>query len=469
MPALRHRRRQERRSRAGTLHRPDGWRWRASKLTDWRDAALKIETSNEEFYRFYHQSVEDMAALRLPIEGTDHLEFVPAGGVPWFVALFGRDSLIVSLQNAMVYPEFRQRRAGGAGRYQAVKRDDYRDAEPGKIMHELRRGELAHFKLIPHTPYYGTADATILYLIVLHNAWRCTGDLDMLDRYHAGRGEVPDLDRQIRRPRRGRLPGIRDPIEGWRLQPGLEGFRRGAGRSDGSSSRGPKALVETAGLRLRRLAAHGPGLRRLGQAGPGPGAAQEGQGAVRTLQRRLLGRGVRLLRLLPRRREEAGAERRLQSGPMPVVRHRAPRTRRQGGQAADGTGHVERLGHPHPFGRPPRLQSQLLPERRGLAARQRPDRRWASAAMGSPTRPPASPATSAAPPAISCCHQMPELYSGMQRDPTNFPVQYLGANVPQAWAAGSCFAMLQMIIGFQPDAPAGKLYIDPPCPIGCRS
>jgi glycogen debranching enzyme len=61
-------------------------------------------------------------------------------------------------------------------------------------------------------------------------------------------------------------------------------------------------------------------------------------------------------------------------------------------------------------------------------------------------------------------HQMPELYSGLQRDPTNFPVQYLGANVPQGWAAGSVFAMLQMIIGFQPDAPAGHLYIDPVLP-----
>jgi glycogen debranching enzyme len=61
-------------------------------------------------------------------------------------------------------------------------------------------------------------------------------------------------------------------------------------------------------------------------------------------------------------------------------------------------------------------------------------------------------------------HQMPELYSGLQRDPTNFPVQYLGANVPQAWAAGSCFAFLQMCVGFQPDAPAGKLYIDPYLP-----
>ena len=104
-----------------------------------------------------------MAALRLPIRCTDHMAFVPAAGLPWFVALFGRDSLIVSLQNAARLPDFRPRRAGRAGRAAGDERDDWRDAEPGKILHELRRGELAHFKLIPHTPYYGTADATPLY------------------------------------------------------------------------------------------------------------------------------------------------------------------------------------------------------------------------------------------------------------------------------------------------------------------
>jgi glycogen debranching enzyme len=74
----------------------------------------------------------------------------------------------------------RRRDAGG---YQAKERDDYRDAEPGKILHELRYGELAHFKLIPHTPYYGTADATPLYLVALHAAWRATGDRTLIERH----------------------------------------------------------------------------------------------------------------------------------------------------------------------------------------------------------------------------------------------------------------------------------------------
>ena len=77
---------------------------------------LKIETSNEEFYRCYSQAVKDMAALRLPMDDTDHMVFVPAAGVPWFVALFGRDTLIVSLQTMIVHPDLprRARRAGAA-------------------------------------------------------------------------------------------------------------------------------------------------------------------------------------------------------------------------------------------------------------------------------------------------------------------------------------------------------------------
>jgi glycogen debranching enzyme len=130
----------------------------AKKMDEWQRTVLKIRTSNEEFCRCYNQRVQDMAALRLPLRGMDDMVFVPAAGLPWFVAQFGRDTLIVSLQAMIVYPEF----AGGAlevpGQLQANVCDDYRDAEPCKILHELRYGELAHFKAIPHTPCYGTAD-----------------------------------------------------------------------------------------------------------------------------------------------------------------------------------------------------------------------------------------------------------------------------------------------------------------------
>ena len=149
----------------------------------WKADVLKIRTSNEEFYRTFHQAIDDMAALQLPQGTGESVSFVPAAGLPWFTALFGRDSLIASLQSMVIDPNFANATLDVLGRYQATERDDYRDAEPGKILHELRFGELAHFKLIPHTPYYGTADATPLYLITLHETWRWSGDAGLLDRH----------------------------------------------------------------------------------------------------------------------------------------------------------------------------------------------------------------------------------------------------------------------------------------------
>jgi glycogen debranching enzyme len=64
-------------------------------------------------------------------------------------------------------------------------------------------------------------------------------------------------------------------------------------------------------------------------------------------------------------------------------------------------------------------------------------------------------------------NQLPELYTAFARDETTFPVQYIGANVPQAWAAGSAFMLTQALLGFLPDAPRNKLYVDPPCRCGC--
>jgi glycogen debranching enzyme len=105
----------------------------------WKEEVLKVETSNDTFAAAYSQAVDDMSALRLPLEDTSHIQFVPAAGLPWFVALFGRDSLIISLQNAIVHPQFALGALKVLAKWQATERDDYRDAEPGKIHHELRR------------------------------------------------------------------------------------------------------------------------------------------------------------------------------------------------------------------------------------------------------------------------------------------------------------------------------------------
>ena len=425
---------------------------------------LKIRTSNEEFYRCYRQAIEDMAALRLPIAGTDHMVFVPAAGLPWFMAPFGRDSLIVSLQNILIYPEFARGALDVLGRWQAKERDDYRDAEPGKIMHELRYGELAHFKLIPHTPYYGTADATPLYLITLHAAWRATGDHALLEAHlDTAEGCLSWIDDC------GDRDGDGFQEYQTRSPAGYENMSwKDAGDSmnyaDGTPVKGPKAVCELQGYvydAWLRMAEIYDELGRTDRA-----AALRDKAA--TLFRRFNDAfwdeesGFYAFMLDGEKRQVLSVA--SNPGPSAVVGHRAARSRRARRVAPVGTGHELGLGHPHAVGGPSGVQSVLLSERLGLAARQRPDRARLQALRLRARGRRRSPATSRVPPSHFLLNQLPELYSGMQRGDADFPVQYLGANVPQAWAAGSVFSLLQAILGITLDAPRGRIFVDPALP-----
>ena len=105
-----------------------------------------------------------------------------AAGVPWFVTLFGRDSLITALQVLAFNPGIAEDTLRLLATYQGTRVDEWRDEEPGKILHELRVGEMANLDIIPHTPFYGTVDATPLFLILMarHAAW--TGDLTLFNK-----------------------------------------------------------------------------------------------------------------------------------------------------------------------------------------------------------------------------------------------------------------------------------------------
>ncbi|MER3423426.1 MAG: amylo-alpha-1,6-glucosidase [Nitrospiraceae bacterium] len=119
------------------------------------------------------RSLLDLHVLRSTPDGKRFL----AAGVPWFAALFGRDSLIASLQTLAYIPNLAEQTLRLLAQYQGGRVDDYRDEQPGEILHELRVGELAHSNEIPHTPYYGTIDATPLFLILLGCHARWTGTL----------------------------------------------------------------------------------------------------------------------------------------------------------------------------------------------------------------------------------------------------------------------------------------------------
>jgi glycogen debranching enzyme len=105
---------------------------------------------------------------------------LPAAGLPWFMTVFGRDSLITSFQALPFEPQLTGTTLRVLAARQAREDDAFRDAEPGKILHEIRFGELTHFGERPHSPYFGTADATPLFLVLLDEYERWTGDAELV-------------------------------------------------------------------------------------------------------------------------------------------------------------------------------------------------------------------------------------------------------------------------------------------------
>jgi glycogen debranching enzyme len=435
----------------------------ARDMDEWQRTVLKIKTSNEEFYRCYDQGVQDMAALRLPLRGTDHMVFVPAAGLPWFVALFGRDTLIVSLQTMIVYPEFAAGTLEVLAQYQATERDDYRDAEPGKILHELRYGELAHFKLIPHTPYYGTADATPLYLIALHAGWKATGDRTLIER-HLSNAEacLTWIDKY------GDRDGDGFQEYQTRSTAGYENMAwKDSGDSvmypDGSLVQGPKALCELQGyvydawLRMAEIYDELGNKRRANRLRKKAAALFKKFNEVFWDEKS----GVYAFALNGDKKKvlsvASNVGQCLWSGIIEPKRAAAVVKRLMQKDMSSGWG-IRTLSSDHPSFNPYNYQTGAVwPHDNSLIALGM--RRYGFDAEAAALARDISGAAS-----HFLLNQLPELYAGLQRDPTGFPVQYLGANVPQAWAAGTPFALLQAMLGIQQDAPGGKLYVDPALP-----
>ena len=144
-------------------------------LSEWFEQAPELETDWDPLRHIYQQSLLDLAALRIRPE-EEHLRWAMlAGGLPWFMTVFGRDSLIAAYEALPVHAELAQAALEALAELQATEWDDFADAQPGKIAHELRRGALANTGAIPRV-YCGTHDATALFLILLDEYERWTGD-----------------------------------------------------------------------------------------------------------------------------------------------------------------------------------------------------------------------------------------------------------------------------------------------------
>jgi glycogen debranching enzyme len=430
---------------------------------EWKAVATRLSSANEDVYRAFTQSVEDMGALRMHEQDLARNVWVPAGGVPWYVALFGRDSLIASLQNMLVSAPFARGALQRLAEYQATAIDDWRDAEPGKMPHELRVGELAFLHKVPHTPYYGTADATILYPIVLHEAWKWTGDetllrkhLDTARRCLEWIDNYGDIDADGFQEYRTRSAQGYENM-GWKDSGDAVVY------PDGSQVGQPKGLVELQGYVFDAKMRMAEIFDALG----GAKDAAELRAAADELRTKF---------------EEAFWCEDLGFYAFGLDPHKQPIK-----TLASNVGHCLWSGLPRPDRAAQVVQRLLEPDFwSGWGIRTLP--------AGHPAYNPYSYHRGSVWPhdnglialgfkrygfADECArvardifeaasyfegYRLPELYAGLVRRPGSFPVQYLGANIPQAWAAGSVFQLIQAILGLRGDAPRNRLTVHPSLP-----
>ena len=240
----------------------------------WESDATDISTDNEQVNRALRRGQQDLRTLSTVVDG----ERIPLAGVPWFVSPFGREMTFVGLETLLLDLRWAQAAVSFLSRRQGTVDNAFREEQPGKIMHELRRGELAGLRAVPHTPYFGSVDATALWLLLVAELAVWTGDLDGFELRSAavdaalgwidGPGD-PDGDGFVEYERRSRA-GLRN--QGWRDS--ADAVRH----ADGTPVEGPIALAETQGYvyyAKRRLAAV------YGQLGDVERAERLSQGAQR--------------------------------------------------------------------------------------------------------------------------------------------------------------------------------------------
>jgi len=142
----------------------------------WYDSSASLSSDLPQYDALYNRGIQD---LRVLISDIGYGPF-PVAGLPWYAVPFGRDSLITALQMLPIKPEIALGTLRTMAHFQGEKLDGWRDEQPGKIMHELRKGELSNTNQVPFAPYYGSIDSTPLFLVLLAEYVTWTDDVAAL-------------------------------------------------------------------------------------------------------------------------------------------------------------------------------------------------------------------------------------------------------------------------------------------------
>jgi glycogen debranching enzyme len=428
-----------------------------AKCVRWRDRCTTIATDDEFLDRLMAASLRDLHALMTTVPGGR----LPAAGIPWYVAAFGRDSIWTSEMSLMVEPGVARGTLEVLAHLQAREDEPWRDAEPGKILHELRLGELARAGIIPHTPYYGTVDATPLFVALAASYHRWTGDLGTLAALR------PALDAALTWiDEHGDLDGD-GFLEYDRRSPGglvNQGWKDSHDcivHADGHLAEGPIALVEVQAYVYLAKTGIAPVYEALGD--PARAAALRGEAAE--LRRRFNeafwnpAEGTYVLALDGRKRQvrsvTSNAAHALYAGIADDDKAAAVAERLMAPDMFSGWG-VRTLAATSPAYNPMSYHNgSVWPHDNAIAAAGLKRYGHTEGALRI-TRAMIDVAAGARD------ARLPELFCGFTRHEVPVPVAYPVACIPQAWAAVTPFYLIQSLLGLQADAQAGALHVGRP-------
>src|SRR5947208_7221770 len=246
------------------VRRPAGIKLEASR--EWiggqPEQETKVQTNSLLLSRVMDRSLSDLRMLRCTLDGGASFF---AAGVPWFVALFGRDSIITALQTLAYDPGIAEHTIRLLAKYQGKELNPWREEEPGKILHELRVGEMAHLGEIPHTPYYGTVDATPLWLVLVgrHATW--SGETRLFDELRPQIEAALNWIEQYGNTNGDGYVKYACKIEKGLTNQGWKDSGDGIVNADGSLAQPPIALVEVQGYVYHAKIEMAALFRRVGE------------------------------------------------------------------------------------------------------------------------------------------------------------------------------------------------------------
>ncbi|MEO6796683.1 MAG: glycogen debranching N-terminal domain-containing protein [Candidatus Dormibacter sp.] len=419
---------------------------------------VQVESDNPLFDRVLNRSFDDLRMLLM----REREETFFAAGVPWYVALFGRDSIITALETLAYDPSIASNTLTLLATYQGKRHDAWRDEEPGKILHELRVGEMADLHEVPQTPYYGTVDATPLFIVLLAEYVRWTGDLKLWRRL---RGNVDAALAWIDDSADHDGDGFTD----YQSKSGKGMVNQGwkdSGNSirnrDGSLATPPIALVEVQGYVYRAKLDAAWLVRQDGD----EERAQRLEADADALRRRFkdaywMPQEKYLAVALQRDGQRAES---ITSNPGQALwsgivdhDHAEAVARRLLSKAMFSGWGIRTLAEGEPSYNPIDYQvGSVWPHDNAMIAaglkRHGFDKQAVqvfSAIFEAATRFPH--------------YRLPELFAGFSRDEYTTPVRYPVACSPQAWAAGAIPSLLQSVLGIVPDALGMQVHIRRPC------